>query len=414
MLDLKNIIPAINQIAEEKGINSEDVLHAIEDSLAAAYKKEYLGRGVFVRAKLDTSSGIVKFYQVKEVVAKDGVRMPVEGEEEIPAVETESEEGKLPRYNPERHTFPEEAEELIKEHKLKVKPEVGSELELPLPQKTDFGRIAAQTAKQVITQKLREVERNSIIQEFKDKEGSVVSGAVQRFERGAVFIDLGRTTGIMPYSETIPGEHYKIGERLRFYVMSVATDLKVPSIVLSRAHPKFVSKLFEIEVPEITDKVVEIKSITREPGSRAKIAVYSSNESIDPVGSCVGQRGTRVMAVTNELGAEKLDIVEWSEDPAKFIANALSPAKAQSVEIKGPRDVLVLVPDNELSLAIGKGGQNVRLAAKLTGWRIDVRSQSRPEEQAEGGIAGTANKEAKSIEETDKPVYLKKREDEDE
>ncbi len=261
----------------------------------------------------------------------------------------------------------------------------------------DFGRIAAQTAKQVILQRLREAERDSILAEFRNKAGEIISGMVQRYDRGNVFIDLGRATGIMFYNESIPGEHYTVGDRMRFYIMAVQEETRIAGIILSRSHPKFVEKLFELEVPEIGDGVVEIKSVAREAGSRTKIAVLSKGEGVDPVGSCVGQRGTRVMAVSNELGQEKIDIIEWAEEPVKFITNALSPAKVTSVEVLPRREARAFVPDDQLSLAIGKGGQNVRLAAKLTGWKIDVRSQAKPDEVLEGGVAsGVAEEKEKS------------------
>jgi len=374
-MDLKTLAIAITQIAEEKNINPQKVTEAIETSLAAAYKKEYRERGEVIRGKLDLKSGDLRFWQVKEVVDPTMVRMT----DEIPT-STDPEGEKIPRYNPDRHLLLEEAQ------KIKADAQVGEELEFPLEAKSDFGRIAAQTAKQVILQKLREAERDSVFSEFKNKEGSIVSGIVQRFERGNVYIDLGRAHGVMFYNESIPGEHYRVGERLRFYVLAVQEDPKM-GIVLSRSHPRFVSKLFELEVPEIADSVVEIKAIAREPGSRTKIAVYSSADGVDPVGSCVGQRGTRVMSVNNELGQEKIDIIEWSESPEDFIGNALSPAKVKSVEVFERREARVIVADDQLSLAIGKGGQNVRLAAKLTGWKIDVRSQANPEEAQEGGVA---------------------------
>lgn len=410
MMDLKALVQNIGQIAEEKGVPPEAVLTAIEDSLAAAYKKEYGTKGSVVKAKLDTKTGELNFVQVKTVVDDTTVRMPVEGEDE--SASSESSEEKLPRYSAERHLFLDEAKEIVpKKNRDTLK--VGDDVEIHLPLHTDFGRIAAQTAKQVIIQKLREIERDSIIREYKDKEGQIVSGIVQRFERGNVFVDLGRLSAILPYNESIPGEHYRVGERLRFYIASVQTDLKTPGIILSRSHPKFVAKLFEMEVPEIADGIVIVKAIAREPGSRTKIAVASTVEGIDPVGSCVGQRGTRVMAVTNELGQEKLDIIEWSDKQEKFIANSLSPTKVQSVEMTGDNSALVLVQDSELSLAIGKGGQNVRLAAKLTGCKIDVRSQSRPDESKEGSVADVEETDATaSGADFDKPVYLKQRDDE--
>ena len=403
-MDLKVLVQTVNQISTEKGIDPDKIFAAIEDSFAAAYKKEYGEKGIIVRAKLDIKNGDLKFVQIKEVVDENSVRIVEEGFIEPETPESQEGEEKLPRYNPDRHVFVAEA---VKTFKKKGGGEfvAGDEIEIELPLKTDFGRIAAQTAKQVIIQKLREIERDSIMGEYKGKEGQIVSGVVQRFERGSVHVDLGRVTGIMPYNESIPGEHYRVGERLRFYVVSVATDLRVTAIILSRAHPNFVKKLFEMEVPEIADGVVEIKAIAREPGSRTKVAVHSSIDGIDPVGSCVGQRGTRVMAVTNELGQEKLDIIAWSDDIKEFIANSLSPTKVKSVEINDRREALVLVADNELSLAIGKGGQNVRLAAKLTGYKIDVRSQSKPKEAAEGGSAAAT---PVVVPDENAPIYMKK------
>lgn len=365
LMDLKTIKRAIEQVSEEKGIDPAKVLEAIESSIAAAYKKEYEKKGEIIKAKFDLKTGELKFAQVKTVVDETTVRM--EGEEE------DSEE-KLPRYNSDRHLMIDEAK------KIKKGIAVGDELEFPLESHEDFGRIAAQAAKQVILQRLREAERDSIIKEFKGREGEIVSGTIQRMDRGNVYIDLGRATAMMFYNEAIPGEHYRVGERLKFYIVSVQDDARMPGILLSRSHPKFVSKLFELEIPEIADKTIEIKSIAREPGSRTKIAVASSAQGVDPVGSCVGQRGTRVMAVSNELGQEKIDIIEWSEDPVRFIAAALSPAQVDDVEILPNHEARVFIANDQLSLAIGRGGQNVRLAARLTGWKIDVRSRTNPEE----------------------------------
>jgi N utilization substance protein A len=381
MFNIKEIKKAIDQIAEEKGLDSAQILEAIETSIAAAYKKEYGKRSEIIKCKFDLKNGDLKFWQTKTVVDKSTVRIVEEGEEDVAVSSTTSEEELLPRYNADRHIFIEEAK------KINSKVKVDDELEFPLESRADFGRIAAQTAKQVVLQKLREAERGSVIKEYQGKVDEIVSGIIQRFDRGNVFIDLGRVTGIMFPNESIPGEHYKSGDRMRFYVVAVQEESKIPGIILSRSHPRFVSKLFQIEVPEINDGTVEIKAITREPGSRAKIAVASKVEGVDPVGSCVGQRGIRVMAVSNELGQEKIDIIEWSEDAEKFIANSLSPAKVTSVEISDKREAKAFVPEDQLSLAIGKGGQNVRLAAKLTGWKIDVRSQARPEEVQESGIA---------------------------
>lgn len=387
MFDLKNLKRAIDQIAEEKSISSEKILEAVESAIAAAYRKEYGKKGEAIKAKLDLKTGDLNFWQLKTVVDANSVRLKEEGEEEK-IIEKKDDEEILPLYNPDRHIFIEEAK------KIKSGISVGDEMEFSLPEQNEFGRIASQAAKQVILQKIREIERDSIQKEYQGKEGEIVSGVVQRMERGNVYVDLGRATGILFYNEGIPGEHYRIGERLRFYLLAVQEETRVPGLILSRSHPKFVEKLFELEVPEIHDGLVEVKAIAREAGSRTKIAAVSKTEGIDPVGSLVGQRGTRVMAVINELGNEKIDIIEWSENPEKFVGSALSPAKAKSVEILPRREAMVFVAEDQLSLAIGKGGQNVRLAARLTGWKIDVRSQARPDEvQAEGIAEGAVEKE---------------------
>ncbi len=403
MFDLKTLKRAVEQVAEEKGIDPARVLEAIESSISAAYKKEYCQRGEIIKCKFDLKTGGLKFWKVKTVVDETTVRVveesvaleegearPVPAEREARPTEAsrEEEEGLLPRYNPDRHMMIDEAK------KIKSDVQLGEELEFPLEVHEEFGRIAAQTAKQVILQRLREAERDSVLSEYKTKEGEIVSGIIQRFDRGNIYVDLGRTTGMMFYNESIPGEHYRVGERMHFYVLAVQADSKTPGIILSRSHPKFISRLFALEVPEINDGTIEIKGIAREPGSRTKIAVVSKADGVDPVGSCVGQRGTRVMAVSNELGQEKLDIVAWSEDPAKFIASALSPAKVQGVEVLPRREARVFIPEDQLSLAIGKGGQNVRLAAKLTGWKIDVRSAANPEEAQEGGVAAAIDTES--------------------
>ncbi|KKW45544.1 MAG: transcription termination factor NusA [Candidatus Liptonbacteria bacterium RIFCSPLOWO2_01_FULL_56_20] len=400
MINVKDLAKAIKQVADEKGLAPETVVDAIQSSIAAAYKKEYGQRGEIVRAELDLKTGLLRFWRVKTVVDETTVRLDEkeEGEEEAEEKKNKTKELKkstelddeprLPRYNPDRHILFEEAKA--------VKPDsvLGEELVFPLESREEFGRIAAQAAKQAIFQKLRESERDSILKEWRGKESQVASGVVQRFERGHVYIDLGRAIGVMFANESIPGEHYRTGERLRFLVLAVQEDTRLPGIILSRSHPKFVSKLFELEVPEVAEGTVEIKLIAREPGSRTKLAVTSHADGVDPVGALVGQRGTRVMAVNNELGQEKIDIIEWSEDPEKFIANSLSPAKVKSVEALPRREARVYVPEDQLSLAIGRGGQNVRLAAKLTGWKIDVRSQTRPEEVQEGGVAGLPEGEA--------------------
>jgi N utilization substance protein A len=324
--------------------------------------------------------------QVKTVVDETTIRFKPEEEEGVePQPIPDSVEGAeplLPIYTPEKHILIGEARAIQPDAQL------GDEMVFDLESPTsEFGRIAAQTAKQVVLQKLREIEKDAMRTEFEGKIGGLVSGIVQRVERGNIFVDLGKASGIMFHSESIPGEHYRTGERLKFFLLSVQDNMRGPNLVLSRSHPRFVSKLFELEVPEIADGTVQVKGIVREAGSRTKIAVASDVEGVDPVGSCVGQRGARVLAVNSELGNEKLDIIEWSSEPEKFVAASLSPAVVTSVEISEPRDAMVLVPEDQISLAIGKGGQNVRLAAKLTHFRIDVRSQSNPEQVQEGGIA---------------------------
>ncbi len=378
-MEIKSFASAIAQIAEEKGISPEKVWETIEMAIAAAYKKEYGKRGQQIRAKLNPETGEVQFWQVKTVVNKSMIyseeeleKLKAKGKE----VKEEEEEGaKKVRFNPEKHIMIGEA----KKFKSKIKP--AEELEIPLEPKEDYGRIAAQTAKQVILQRLRESERESIFTEYKSKEGEIISGIVQRIEGRNVFLDIGKTLGVLPKEEQVPGEFYRPGQRLKVFVLKVEDTPRGPIIFLSRAYPKIISKLFELEVPEISAGQVQIKSIAREAGSRTKIAVASIVEGIDPIGSAVGQRGTRVQAVINELGGEKIDIIEYSEEPEKYIANSLSPAKVLEVKIRPKNQALAIVPEDQLSLAIGKEGQNVRLAAKLTGWKIDVRSPEQAEEE---------------------------------
>lgn len=399
MLNIKDIGKALKTIAEEKGLPQEKVLEAIEYAIATAYKKEYAGKNEVIKSTLNIDSGALEFWKEKTVVDDTTVRF-VTPEEEAAEEEArqqliqqgirpplpdqelgEDGEPKLPRFNAERHMLLDEARA--------IKPDagVGDVLTFPLEAHEDFGRIAAQAAKQVVMQRLRESERSLILDEWRGKEGQIVSGIVQRYERGHVYVDFGRATGVMFYNESIAGEHYRSGDRLRFYVLAVQEDTRMPGIILSRSHPQFVQKLFELEVPELAEGSVEIKGIAREAGSRSKVAVQSHAPGVDPIGSFVGQRGTRVMAVTNELGQEKIDIIEWSEEAEEFIAHSLSPARVTSVETYDRREARVFVPEDQLSLAIGKGGQNVRLAAKLTGWKIDVRSSSDPDAMQEGGIA---------------------------
>lgn len=370
MLDIKALKIALEQLEQEKKIGHEKVVDAVEKSLAAAYQKEYGKRGQIVRCAINFDTGETSFEQVKIVVDETTVRMPLEGEEEVfesSAHQDESVEGLLPRYNEERHIL------LSTAKLLKKNAELAEEIVFPLDNQDDFGRIAAQTAKQVIVQKLREAERESIVGEFTDKENTIVSGIVQRVERGTIFIDLGRTTAILPFEEQIPSERLRPGERIRAYLFSIEEGFRGLSIRLSRTHPKFLIELFKNESAEIEQGVVEIVAVAREPGSRSKIAVKSNDDRVDPIGACVGQRGVRVSAITEELSGEKIDVIEWSNDARRFIATALSPAKAISIELNDEeKKAVVTVSSQEQSLAIGKGGQNVRLAAKLTGWKIDI------------------------------------------
>lgn len=362
MIDLKVINSVLGELEEERGIPREKIIEAIEAALATAYKKGYGKKGQIVRAKFDLGTGTAEFHQVKIVVDKTRVKMEDEVEEDNP------EDDRI-RFNPEHHILIADAK------RIKKDAELDDEVVFPLEAKDDFGRIAAQTAKQVIIQKIREAEKVSVVSEFGKREGDIVTGTVQRMERGNIYIDLGRATGILPYEEQIPGERYKQGERVRAYLYSVDENPRGVFLRLSRSHPKFLAKLFELETPEIPNGTVEIKAIAREPGSRSKVAVYSKDAHIDPVGSLVGQRGVRVSTVMSELSGEKIDVIEWSEDTKKFIEDSLSPAKVMSVDLdEENRQAHVEVSEDQQSLAIGKGGQNVRLAAKLTGWRIDIAS----------------------------------------
>lgn len=397
-LDLKSFTQAIEQIVDEKGIAKEKILETIEMALAAAYKRDYGKRGQIIRAKLDSVTGKATLTQIKvvvddtmikseeEIAAEEAERRGTATEEDKgeargaaderkgrePVMEAGEEEGvsaeKKVRFNPEKHLMLGEAQT--------IKPDAapGEELAFPLEYHEEYGRIAAQTAKQVIIQRIREAEREAVYDEYKNREGDLVSGLVQRVEGRNVFIDIGKTVGMLPPEEQIPYERYHVGERIKTLIVLVEKNPRGPGVFLSRAHPRLLAKLFEVEVPEIASGAVEIKSIAREAGARSKVAVVSHEQGVDPVGSLVGQKGVRVSTVIQELGGEKIDVIEWSEDSAEFVGHALAPAKAMGVVIQEHRkEAVATVPEEQLSLAIGKGGQNVRLAAKLTGWKIDVR-----------------------------------------
>lgn len=384
MFDLKVINSVLDQMEDERGIAREKMIDAIEQALATAYKKEFGKRGQIVRAHFDIGTGNTVFSQIKIVADDTTVRVdePVDHTAEVDErhhkdeEETPTVDGDLRvRFDPEKHILVETAR-LIKKDVA-----VGDELVFPLEPKDDFGRIAAQTAKQVIIQKIREAEKESALKEFGQKEGDIIIGHVQRFERGNLYVDLGRVTGVMPYDEQIPGERFRPGERVRAILLAVDETPRGIFLKLSRSHPDFLAKLFEIEAPELQNGTVEIKAIAREAGSRSKVAVCAHDDHIDPVGSMVGQRGVRVSTVMSELGGEKIDIIEWSATPKEFIEDSLSPAQVLGVEVKseageGDEDnrghAIVTVAPDQQSLAIGRGGQNVRLAAKLTGWKIDI------------------------------------------
>lgn len=342
---------AFEQLGKEKGIAPEVLFDAIEAALISAYKRNF-GSAQNVRVSLDRSTGEIHVYARKNVV------------ETVTDSRLEMD---------------------IKEAKANdIRYELDDIVEIEVTPK-DFGRIAAQTAKQVVVQRIREAERGIIYEEFSNRESDILTGIVQRIEQKNVFIDLGKAEAILAPSEQIIGEAYRHGDRLKTYIIEVKKTTKGPQILVSRTHPGLLKRLFELEVPEIHDGVVEIKSVAREPGLRSKIAVYSRDENVDPVGACVGHKGMRVQAIVSELKGEKIDIVKWNADPAKYIANALSPAKVVSVEVNEIEKVSkVVVPDYQLSLAIGKEGQNARLAAKLTGWKIDIKSESQAQSVEQG------------------------------
>jgi len=372
MVDLKIINSVLSELEETRGISRAALIDAIESALATAYKKEYGKRGQIVRTKFDLATGQAEFFQVKIVVDETNVIF----DEEEERVEGDTRD----YYNPEHHILLEDAK------KIKKDAQVGEEIVFPIESKGDYGRIAAQTAKQVIMQKIREAEKVHLVGEYGRKEGEIVTGTVQRMERGNIFVDLGKASGLLPYEEQIPGERFSQGERVRAYLYRVEESPRGVFLRLSRSHPKFLEKLFEAESPELASGAVAIMAIAREAGYRSKIAAEAKDSHIDPVGALVGGRGVRVSTVMSELRGEKIDVIEWSADPKKFIEEALSPAKVLEIEIKEEeKTATVTVSEDQQSLAIGKGGQNVRLAAKLTGWRIDIKS-AKGEELASGDV----------------------------
>ena len=353
----EEFLAALAEIERDKGIAKDILFEAIEAALVSAYKRNF-NTAANVRVHINRDTGNIKVY----------TRLQVVEEVKQPQLEISLEEAR----------------------RLDPGYEVGDVIEREVTPK-NFGRIAAQTAKQVVIQRIREAEREMVYEEFVDRENDIITGIVQRIEQKNVIVDLGRTEAVLPPTEQMPNDEYKQGERIKTYITEVRRTTKGPQILISRTHPGLLKRLFELEVPEIYDGTVEIKSVAREAGYRSKVAVFSANKDVDPVGACVGPKGARVQAIVSELRGEKIDIVKWDEDPKVFVANALSPAKVISVQLQTEEKLAnVVVPDYQLSLAIGKEGQNARLAAKLTGWKIDITSESEahknnPEETQEIG-----------------------------
>ncbi len=390
---MSELTNAIKQICDEKGLSYEAVIETIESALAAAYRKDFGEKNQNVKVEFDPETTKSKIYDVKAVVEdlpegygteeyeqkmeEERAKKEAERAAKIEAGEEVGEEEEERKFNPKTEMQLADAKLLKKTAKL------GDEIKIKLEVPESYGRMAAQTAKQVIIQKLREAERDMVYGEFKDKENEVVSGIVQRREGRIVLVDLGKAVGVLPQEEQILGERYNPGDRIKIYVKAVNTTPKGPEIVLSRTSEEILKKIFYLEIPEISNGLIELKAVAREAGARAKVAVQATSENIDPIGSCVGQRGARIQTIIHELGGEKVDIIEYSDDQEKFIANSLSPAKIVNIELnEEERKATVTVAADQLSLAIGKGGQNVRLAHRLTGWKIDI-VEKKDEKKAE-------------------------------
>ena len=365
-IDSKEMLLAMEDLEKENGMEPGSLMEAIETALITAYKRDFDSTADNAKVVVDKETGDYHVFVEKEVV------------EEVEDGNTQI--------------------SLDDAKKINKSLEIGDTAQIEIMPK-NFGRIAAGTAKQVIIQKIREASREYLFNEFSDRKGEIVSGLIQKADGGIVVVDLGRLEGVMPLKEQVPTEKYHVNDKIRAYVLDVEKGAKgAPQVIISRAHADFVRKLFELEIPEIYEGVIEIKSVSRDAGSRSKVAVYSPNENIDPVGSCVGQKGIRIQNIINELGGEKIDVIEWSEDPATFISAALLPAQVLAVDIKEEEKFAqVIVPDDQLSLAIGKSGQNARLAAKLTNWKIDIKSES----QFRQILAEAQNAEENEIEEVE-------------
>lgn len=375
---MSEISKSIQIICDEKGLEYDAVIKAIEAALAAAYRKDFGTRQGNYMVKFDTETGDIKVWDVKEVVEDIDEEELEKAQEELSQLRekaraedrelAEEDVAHLVQFNPKTELMLKDAKEVKKSAK------VGDVLEIKQDVPGDFGRMAAQTAKQVIIQKLREAERATVFEDFESQEGRVVQGIIQRRDRGgSVIVDLGKITGIVPTSEQVRRDFYRPGSRMKFYVMSVEMGARGPEILLSRSSNKMIESVFEQEIPEVSEGVVEIKSIARDPGNRSKVAVFTDDESVDPIGACIGQRGSRITTIIDELGGEKIDVIQWSDDAPMFIKQALSPAKVSAVDLdEEEKEATVTVEEDQFSLAIGRGGQNVRLAAALTGWKIKV------------------------------------------
>ncbi len=394
-MDLQTIQQAIKQIAAEKGLAEDAITETINSALGAAYRKDFGDKNQNIIFEFDPKDGKMKVYDKKVVVD-----FPQEIIDEIDEngrdkkfiKEIEDQEEPL-KFNPKTDILLEDAK------KIKKSIKVGDELVVPLEVPEDFGRMAAQTAKQVIVQKIREAERETLFKEYKDKEGQLVIGVIQRRDPRGFLVDLGKATALMPFEEQIKHERYNPGDRMKFYLVSVEQTIKGPEIIVSRASAEMIRKLFETEIPEIVSGAIDIMALAREAGSRSKIAVKSNQENIDPIGSCVGQRGARIQTIINELGGEKIDIIEYDEDPGRFITNSLSPANVAAIDVnEEEKTAIVTVNEDQLSLAIGKEGQNVRLAAKLTGWKINILKETAggKKEEVEMGKAKPEDLEEKA------------------
>ncbi len=416
MAKQNDISNAIKLICDEKNLSVDAVVGAIEAALAAAYRKEFGDKNQNVKVVFNADNAQTAVFDVKTVVEdvdlEQQEKQLEEQREKREAGEEIPEEELIRKFNPRTDIMLSEALELRDDYKI------GDVIETKLEVPEEYGRMAAQTAKQVIVQRLREAERDHIFNDYKDKEGELVLGTIQRKEGRRFIVDMGQATGILPPEEQIRIEGYNIGTRLNFFIVKVHMGNKGPEIILSRTHPEIVRELFATEVPEIAAGTVEIKSIAREAGSRSKIAVIATEDNIDPVGSCVGQKGSRVQTVINELGGEKIDIIEWSEDVKTFISNALSPANIIGIETNEEnQSAFVKVEDDQLSLAIGKSGQNARLAAKLTGWKIDIISNSNPKKDTKTNDTEEEVKDEIKEDKEEKPKAkkgTKKKEDKEE